>query len=267
VPERLGELQAVWDRELGPLSSQEVLAIVGEADRRLLGGFAEVEDVRLDLVSAETNLARLELASAAVEELRGSFPDYARLWELWLPRLRDLFRSYAEDAGELSNSPRWLQHGDPSPTNTFFRPQVDGWRAIDGYVDFELARFAAYRSDLGVAASMRFGDTPDRAAVEAIRRGEWPDGSLELGDLVRYLAGYLSVLEEPVPAAELAVGLRANVLGLVLWSTRMARTGLTPPDELCRYLATQLHRAALRWNTELTELERALEEARVAALA
>ena len=212
---------------------------------------------RLDL-TGRTNPARFDWAAAVVDSLAGRLPRYAELFTRWLPRLRGWAVGF--DASPPPAVAGWLQHGDPSPTNTFFRPDVDSWRLIAGLIDFELVRFAPFRSDLGVAGSIRFGDTPSRDELADVVAGRSTGGQLQLGLLQRYLSGYLALSPaDPASlAAEVERGLRANVLGLILWSARMAQSALLDDDELVDYLATQIHRYRCRESLRRQQLERAV---------
>ena len=203
VPECLGGLQALWDGSIGSTGPAELLALLPVAEWTTVGGVGDPVDrveaafvrqdqlgPRLDL-TGRTNPARFDWAAAVVDSLASRLPRYAELFMRWFPRLRDWAAGF--DAGRPPAVASWLQHGDPSPTNTFFRPDLDSWRLIAGLIDFELVRFAPFRSDLGVAGSIRFGDTPSRAELADVVAGRLTGGQLELGLLQRYLSGYLAI--------------------------------------------------------------------------
>jgi len=273
VPECLGGLQALWDGRIGATSPAELSALLPVAEWATVGGLGDPIDrveaafvrqdepgPRLDL-TGRTNPARFDWAAAVVDGLACRLPRYAELFSRWLPRLRDWAVGF--DASRPAAGTDWLQHGDPSPTNTFFCPDLESWRFVAGLIDFELVRFAPFRSDLGVAGSIRFGDTPSRDELGDVVAGRPTGQQLELGLLERYLSGYLAMTTPAAPAvdpaglaAEIERGLHANVLGLILWSVRMAQSALLDDDELVEYLATQIHRYRCREFLRRHELER-----------
>ncbi|HEY1619224.1 MAG TPA: hypothetical protein VGG25_16500 [Streptosporangiaceae bacterium] len=273
VPECLGGLQALWDRRVGGTEPAALIGRAPAAEWPTLGGHGEaaatlteifVEQCRpgprLDL-TGRANPARFDWAAEIVARHAARWPCYARLFGRWFTRLRQWAADFDESLSDLGS--RWLQHGDPSPTNTFFLPRVHGWRAVGGITDFELVRFAAFRSDVGVAGSLRLGDTPAPAQVAQIMVGRETAVPLDLRLLERYLAGYQAMAPElGVPGGgEVAAGLRANVLGLALWSVQMMRAGHYPDEELAGYLAAQLHRYLARRCTPDERLDQAVRRA------
>ncbi|HET9898024.1 MAG TPA: hypothetical protein VFQ44_24095 [Streptosporangiaceae bacterium] len=269
VPECLGGLQALWDERVGRTTAGELLALAPSAEWARIGGqgdlnkalietFVEQSRIgpRLDL-TGQTNAARVDWATGVVEQHAATWPRFARLFGLWSSRLRH----WAAESGErrAGQDAPWLQHGDPSPTNTFFLPQVREWRAMGGITDFELVRFASYRSDLGVAGSLRLGDTPGGAELRRVLAGMETDIPLDLRLLERYLAGYQAMTrnQHDLSPDEIIAGLRSNVLGLALWSVQMMRAGHLDDMQLAIYLATQLHRYMARRATPAREFHQA----------
>lgn len=277
VPECLGGLQALWDDRVAGTPPASLLARVPAAEWPRIGGHGDADGgaiaavtatfveqtrpgPRLDL-AGRTNAARFGWAAEVVAGQAARWPRFCALFGRWLPRLLRWAADF--DARPRPPGACWLQHGDPSPTNTFFLPRVRGWRTVSGITDFELARFASFRSDLGVAGSLRFGDTPDRAQLRRIAGGGETAVPLDLRLLERYLAGYqaMSHGQPAISGDELALGLEANVLGLALWSVQMMRAGHFSDAELAEYLATQLHRYMARRCTPPAELDRAVGRA------
>lgn len=273
VPECLGGLQALWDERVGRASPDDLLALVSGAEWAHIGGPGDLTErlaqtfieqsrlgPRLDL-AGRTNVARVDWAAGAVEQHATAWPRYARLFDRWSSRLRRWAAEF--DERQADRSTFWLQHGDPSPTNTFFLPQVREWRAIGGITDFELARFASFRSDIGVAGSLRLGDTPGDAELQRVLAGMETDTPLDLRLLERYLSGYHAMTQNrhELSADEIVVGLRSNVLGLALWSVQMMRAAHLDDTQLTIYLATQLHRYMARRATPPEKFHQAAHRA------
>ncbi len=273
VPECLGGLQALWDRRVGGTDPAALLRRAPATEWSLLGGHGDAAAAltetfveqgrpgpRLDL-TGRANPARFDWAAEIVGRHAARWPRYARLFDRWFARLRQWAADFDDSLRDQGS--RWLQHGDPSPTNTFFLPGVRGWRAVGGITDFELVRFAAFRSDVGVAGSLRLGDTPAPAQLARLMAGAETAVPLDLRLLERYLAGYQAMSPEPgVPGgAEVAAGLRANVLGLALWSVQMMRAAHYPDHELAGYLAAQLHRYLARRRTPDQRFDQAVRRA------
>jgi hypothetical protein len=138
---------------------------------------------------------------------------------------------------------------------------------VAGIIDFELVRFAAFRSDLGVAASLRLADTPTPTDLATVHTGQHTAAPLDLQPLQRYLTGYLSLAtDSDLSGEQVHIGLRANVLGLTLWSVRMAQAGILDDEQLADYLATQLHRYLARCATPPAEIGQAIDVARSRAV-
>ena len=140
---------------------------------------------------------------------------------------------------------------------------------MGGIMDFELVRFASFRSDIGVAGSLRLGDTPGDAELERVLAGMETDSPLDLRLLERYLAGYQAMTRnhDDLSPDEIIAGLRSNVLGLALWSVQMMRAAHLDDLQLAVYLATQLHRYMARRATPVKKFRQAaLQGCRAAAV-
>ncbi|HXM57905.1 MAG TPA: hypothetical protein VOB72_21090 [Candidatus Dormibacteraeota bacterium] len=281
VPEAFGRLQAEWDACFADCTPAELRARIPAADLDLLRAgqprpaflarlrrrYEEQTEptARYDLASGVTNEERLARTARDVERLATRFPLYSALFGRWLPALEEWVGQMAEEqAARMPGPLLWLQHGDPSPTNSFFVPAPSPGARVHGHVDLELVRWSRSRSDLGVAASMRFGDDPDAVALAGCRQGRRSRGRLALADeFRRYLHAYAGALPRRLSLTQaeldgLLLGLKMNVMGLVFWSARMARARLLSDQDLERYLATQLHRLCLRGNTTVDDLRQAI---------
>jgi len=217
--------------------------------------FLQNEFINLyNLCNAEKNFEYFQLVSNQIKSYNTKYPKLVHTYSIWEKRIEEFLIEIISEQKKFFNKNLILQYSDMSPNNSFFKPNKFNLEKIDGYIDFGLSRWSSIRFDLGVAASMRFGDELNSISKENIINGISPKTKINLStNYKKFILSYLKDIDRKyLPnCAEFQsffVALKINIMGLIFWIPKIAESDIYDDKELQEYLCKQINRLVSRFN-------------------